>query len=86
MFCNNFADLYQKIVNHSLDPLEPFILPQDQKDAPIKVQIGKEEAGRFQDIPAVVMLWLLLEFISSTSYNASCNSPYYCNYYYKVCL
>ena len=49
-----FADLYQKILNHVLDPMEPFILPEEQKDASIRVQIGKEQTGSFQDIPLAV--------------------------------
>ena len=50
-----FADLYLKIVDHSLDPLEPFIVPADERSAPIRVQIGKTPGdGSFQDVPLAV--------------------------------
>ena len=39
----NFIDLYLKIVNHTLDPLEPFVLPEDKNNSPIRVRIGKSK-------------------------------------------
>ena len=42
----NFIDLYTKIVEHSLDPLEPFVLPDDKKNAPIRVKIGRSQTFR----------------------------------------
>ena len=50
------ADLYQCIVDHALDTLEPFVLLPEQKNVPIKAQIGKEQAGAFQDIPMAVSI------------------------------
>ena len=51
----NFIDLYVKIVEHSLDALEPLILPEDKKNAPIRVQIGRSQnASDFQDVPLTV--------------------------------
>ena len=51
----NFVDLYVKIVEHSLDALEPLVLPEDKKNAPIRVQIGRSQnASDFQDVPLTV--------------------------------
>ena len=51
----NFIDLYTKIVEHSLDPLEPFVLPDDKKNAPIRVKIGRSQTSSdFQDVPLTV--------------------------------
>ena len=51
----NFIDLYLKIVNHTLDPLEPFVLPEDKNNSPIRVRIGKSQnAVDFQDVPLTV--------------------------------
>ena len=46
-----FIDLYQNILNHTFDPLEPFVLSEELS---IRVQIGKEQAGKFQEIPITV--------------------------------
>ena len=47
---------YQCIVDHALDTLEQFVLLPEQKNVPIKAQIGKEQAGAFQDIPMAVSI------------------------------
>lgn len=50
----NFINLYVKIVNHVLDPLEPYVLP-DGKNTAICVQIGKSQnASNLQDVPLTV--------------------------------
>lgn len=51
-----FVDLYNKIVDHSLDPMEPFILPEEHRNASIRVHIGKAQSGIncFQAVPLAV--------------------------------
>ena len=51
----NFLDVYTMIVKHALDPLEPFVLPEDKKNAPIRVKIGRSQnSSDFQDVPLSV--------------------------------
>ena len=59
----NFIDLYMKIDEHTFDPLEPFVLHENKKNALIHVQIGKSQnASDFQDVPLTVkvMRWRCL--------------------------
>ena len=47
--------MYWKIIEHALDPLELFVLPEDKKNALILVMIGKSQnASDFQDVPLSV--------------------------------
>ena len=51
----DFVDVYTKITEHALDPLEPFVLPEDKRNAPIRVKIGRSQnANDFQDVPLTV--------------------------------
>ena len=48
----DFVDLYTKLVEHTLDPLEPFVFPEDKKKAPIRVPMGRSKnASNYQDVP-----------------------------------
>ena len=71
-----FANLYQSIVDHTLDPLEPFVLPEDQQISAIRVQIGKEQAGHFQDIPVTVrVVDAMATFGVYVKYFLECEEP-----------
>ena len=51
----NFVDLYMKIVEHAPDPLELFVLPEDKKNTPIHIPIGRSQnASDFQVVPLAV--------------------------------
>ena len=75
----NFIDLYVKIVEHSLDALEPFILSEDKKNTPIRVQIGRSQnASDFQDVPLTVKVSdALALFDMYVKFFVQCEEPPY---------
>lgn len=48
----DLATLFTRIINHTYDPLEPFCPSNEEREAPIRAEIGKTQATTdFQGIP-----------------------------------
>ena len=53
--------LFEAIVHHTYDALEPLILSPDQRDCPVQAQVNRTAPGSFQDIPMTARLVELVE-------------------------
>ena len=47
----SLLSLFQAIVSHTYDQLEPFHLSSDQTLCPVQAQVGRAAQGNFQDAP-----------------------------------
>lgn len=47
----SIADLFNGIVEHSFDPMEPFSPPPETQSYTVCAQVGQTKAGDFQDVP-----------------------------------